>query len=165
MADTVLPECDYLICQNALDPAMVPGRLPDLILPATLSLESGGTITTVEGRVLSVTKAVDPFMDARPDWWIMQKIAEKVKKGRVRYRDLVSVRRDIERHMKGFFTTSKRLTFLPLTVKGAGAVTKPGGGRPVGEEMYRGIGLSQVVTGMKAVEERVRALSCEEGEV
>lgn len=165
MADTVLPECDYLICQNALDPAMVPGRLPDLILPATLSLESGGTITTVEGRVLSVTKAVDPFMDARPDWWIMQKIAEKVKKGRVRYRDLVSVRRDIERHMKGFFTTSKRLTFLSLTVKGARAVTKPGGGRPVGEEMYRGIGLSQVVTGMKAVGERVRALSCEEGEV
>ena len=50
----------------------------DVILPATSYLEKDGTFTNTDRRVQRGRKALDPPGDARPDWWIVQEIANRV---------------------------------------------------------------------------------------
>ena len=50
-------------------------RHADIILPGSLHEEDEGTVTTVEGRVIKINKAVDCPGEARQDWRIIQDIA------------------------------------------------------------------------------------------
>ncbi len=50
-------------------------RYADVILPGSLHEEDEGTVTTVEGRVIKINKAVDCPGEARQDWRIIQDIA------------------------------------------------------------------------------------------
>ncbi len=56
-------------------------RHADLILPGSLHEEDEGTVTTVEGRVVRIRKAVEPPGQARPDWWIICEIARRLGHG------------------------------------------------------------------------------------
>lgn len=47
----------------------------DIVLPGSLHEEDEGTVTTAEGRVIRINRAVDPPGDARQDWKIIQDIA------------------------------------------------------------------------------------------
>lgn len=47
----------------------------DIVLPGSLHEEDEGTVTQIEGRVITINKAVDPPGDARQDWRIVQDIA------------------------------------------------------------------------------------------
>jgi assimilatory nitrate reductase catalytic subunit len=51
-------------------------RHADIILPGSLHEEDEGTVTTAEGRVIKINKAVDCPGDARQDWRIIQDIAK-----------------------------------------------------------------------------------------
>jgi len=51
-------------------------RHADLILPGSLHEEDEGTVTTAEGRVIKINKAVDCPGEARQDWRIIQDIAK-----------------------------------------------------------------------------------------
>ncbi len=158
----VIPECDYLIYQNGL-PAES-SRQPDLILPASLFTESGGTMMSVEGRVLPIQKAVEPYMNSKPDWWIMSNIAEKMNKGKMKYKDVSSIQGEIRKHIKGFPNIKKRLAFSKINVKGTGAVQVKSREGIFTQDSYRGIPLAEVVMGMKAIEERVQSISCSDKE-
>jgi assimilatory nitrate reductase catalytic subunit len=48
----------------------------DIILPGSLHEEDEGTVTTAEGRVIKINKAVDCPGEARQDWRIIQDIAK-----------------------------------------------------------------------------------------
>lgn len=156
----IIPDCDYLIYQNAL-PAMAQ-RQPDLILPASLFTESEGTIINSEGRVLMVRKATGEYMEAKPDWWILTKIAEKMKKGTMKYKDIASIQGEIKKQVRGFPGGKKRLEFAWSNTKERGKWLK--GAAKDGLEQaqsrskssYRGIPLAQVVAGMKVIEEWAR---------
>lgn len=50
-------------------------RYADIVLPGSLHEEDEGTVTTAEGRVIKINKAVDCPGDARQDWRIIQDIA------------------------------------------------------------------------------------------
>ncbi len=50
----------------------------DLVLPGSLHEEDEGTVTTTEGRVVRIRKAVEPPGEARPDWWIIDEIARRL---------------------------------------------------------------------------------------
>jgi len=50
-------------------------RYADVVLPGSLHEEDEGTVTTAEGRVIKINKAVECPGDARPDWQIIQDIA------------------------------------------------------------------------------------------
>ncbi|OPY70226.1 MAG: putative formate dehydrogenase [Syntrophorhabdus sp. PtaU1.Bin050] len=156
--DTI-PDCDYLIYQNGLPP--VASRRPDLILPASLFTESSGTTTNGEGRVLKVEKATEPFMDAKPDWWIFSRIAEKLNKGKLRYKDVAAVQAAIKKQVKGFYNGRKPVEFARINTERA---TKWLRGASKQEERsfrtdnsptYRGIPLARVVAGMKVIDEWV----------
>lgn len=51
-------------------------RYADIVLPGSLHEEDEGTVTTTEGRVIKINKAVDCPGDAREDWRIIQDIAQ-----------------------------------------------------------------------------------------
>jgi assimilatory nitrate reductase catalytic subunit len=50
-------------------------RHADVVLPGSLQEEDEGIVTSAEGRVIHIQKAVDPPGDARQDWRIIQDIA------------------------------------------------------------------------------------------
>ena len=50
-------------------------RFADVVLPGSLHEEDEGIVTSAEGRVIKINKAVDCPGDAREDWRIVQDIA------------------------------------------------------------------------------------------
>jgi assimilatory nitrate reductase catalytic subunit len=53
----------------------------DVVLPCAAWAEEGGTTTNAEGRVILRHKAAEPPGEARPDWWIVGQIAERLGAG------------------------------------------------------------------------------------
>lgn len=53
-------------------------RYADLVLPAAVSLEKDGTFTSTERRIQRLYKALEPLGESRPDWEIIQLIANRL---------------------------------------------------------------------------------------
>ncbi|OIK05195.1 formate dehydrogenase subunit alpha [Bacillus sp. MUM 13] len=53
----------------------------DVILPATPSLEKDGTFTNTERRVQRLYQVLPTLGDSRPDWWIVQEVANRLGAG------------------------------------------------------------------------------------
>ncbi|MCX7917029.1 MAG: formate dehydrogenase subunit alpha, partial [bacterium] len=49
----------------------------DVVLPALSSFEKDGTFTNTERRVQKISKCIENFSDAKPDWYIINEIAKK----------------------------------------------------------------------------------------
>ncbi len=139
-----LPPHDFLIYQNAL-PALSAFR-PDLVLPSALFTESAGTVFNVEGRLMAVTKAVEPPGSAKPDWWIMSRIAQALGRCKMGYAEVSAVQNEIRKHLKSFPEMKKRIAFTAFAWDGAGGpvVSRAGRMRGKGE---RGIPLSFLQAG------------------
>ncbi|MCX8109852.1 MAG: molybdopterin-dependent oxidoreductase, partial [Syntrophorhabdaceae bacterium] len=151
----MLPDCDYLIYQNAIPKAFK--RQPDLILPVSLFPESVGTFINVEHQIMDVKKAIEPYMESKPDWWILQAISERAKKGRLKYKDIESIQAEIKKLIKGYPKNKKRIEFKRLSISGA-TKTKVKDFTPIPDfsrATYRGIALSDVVSGMKVIERSI----------
>jgi formate dehydrogenase major subunit len=73
---SALEKLDFLIVQdiNFSETA----RYADLILPAAASLEKDGTFTSTERRIQRINKAMEPLGDSKPDWEIIQLIANRM---------------------------------------------------------------------------------------
>jgi NADH dehydrogenase/NADH:ubiquinone oxidoreductase subunit G len=159
----IMPDCDYLIYQNAMPVSSA--RQPDLILPTSLFPESPGTTINVEGRVLKLEKATERYMDTKPDWWIMTGIADKMKKGKFKYKDISSIQGEIKKQISDFHVGKKRVDFAKIDFKDAGKWLKapikidPETLPVAVNAFYRGIPLGQVVAGIKVIEEWVKASS------
>lgn len=54
------------------------GELADVVLPATAWGETDGTCVNTERRVQRLRAAVPPQGEARPDWWIVAQIAQRL---------------------------------------------------------------------------------------
>ncbi|MBT8337698.1 MAG: molybdopterin-dependent oxidoreductase, partial [Gemmatimonadetes bacterium] len=53
-------------------------ELADVVLPATAWAETDGTCTNTDRRIQRLRAAVPPAGDARPDWWIVSQIAQRL---------------------------------------------------------------------------------------
>jgi formate dehydrogenase major subunit len=53
-------------------------RYADLVLPAATSLEKDGTFTNTERRIQRIYKALEPLGESKPDWEILQLIANRM---------------------------------------------------------------------------------------
>ncbi|MGA2909919.1 MAG: formate dehydrogenase subunit alpha [Terracidiphilus sp.] len=53
-------------------------RYADVVLPASPSLEKEGTFTSTERRIQRLYKVLDPLGDSRPDWQIIQDLANRL---------------------------------------------------------------------------------------
>jgi formate dehydrogenase major subunit len=56
-------------------------RFADVILPASPSLEKEGTFTSTERRIQRLYRAFEPLGESRPDWEIIQDIANRLGAG------------------------------------------------------------------------------------
>jgi len=57
-------------------------RYADVVLPGTAWSEDEGVTTNGEGRVLKINKATEPPGEAKPDWWIVKELAERLGRGK-----------------------------------------------------------------------------------
>jgi len=158
--DSFIPECDFLIYQNGI--AAEWERKPDLILPSALFAETDGTVISAERRILHINKACDPYMDAKPDWWILGTIEDKMKKSKICYTDMATLEKDMKKSMKGSANGKKALSFKDIDVIGQ-LTQHTGRDKRFTESRYRGIPLRYVVSGMKVIEDRMETV-CEERE-
>ena len=53
-------------------------RFADVVLPASPSLEKEGTFTSTERRIQRLYQVFEPLGDSRPDWQIIQDVANRL---------------------------------------------------------------------------------------
>lgn len=71
-----LRKLDFLIVQDIN--FSVTCEYADLVLPASTSLEKDGTFVNTERRIQRLYKALEPLGESKPDWEILQLIANKM---------------------------------------------------------------------------------------
>lgn len=72
--DEALKALDLLIVQDIF--LTETAEMADVVLPAAAFAEKDGTVTNSERRILPVRQFLCPMGDARPDWQIIQSIAQ-----------------------------------------------------------------------------------------
>ena len=86
--NTLISDPDRQHCEralNSLDHLVVidiflteTAELADVVLPATAFAETDGVVTNTERRVQRVRAAVPPPGEAKPDWWVISQIAQRL---------------------------------------------------------------------------------------
>ena len=71
-----LEKAEFIVVQDIFLTEI--GKLADVVLPAATWAEREGTHTYVDRRVQKISKAVDPPGEAKPDWWIICQLAERM---------------------------------------------------------------------------------------
>src|SRR6204780_4667918 len=74
-----LPKLDFFVVQEIFFSETC--QFADVILPASPSLEKEGTFTSTERRIQRLYQALEPLEDSRPDWIIIQDIANRLGAG------------------------------------------------------------------------------------
>ncbi len=74
--ERALRKLDFLVVQDVN--LSVTAQYADVILPASPSLEKDGTFTSTERRIQRIYKALEPLGDSKPDWEIIQLIAQRL---------------------------------------------------------------------------------------
>ena len=68
-----LKSLDFLICQDIF--LTETAQYADVVFPSASSAERSGTFTNTERRILPTNKIIDPIGESKPDWKIIQFIA------------------------------------------------------------------------------------------
>jgi len=71
-----LSKLDFLIVQDITFSATA--RFADIVLPGSPSLEKEGTFVNTERRIQRLYQAMEPLGDSKPDWQIIQLIANRL---------------------------------------------------------------------------------------
>ena len=76
VVDAALRKVDFFVVQDIFFTKTA--RYADVILPAAASLEKEGTFTNKERRIQRLYQVFEPLGDTRPDWQIIQDIANRL---------------------------------------------------------------------------------------
>lgn len=74
--DEVLSSLEFFVVQDIF--LSRTAQYADVVLPAAPSLEKDGTFTNTERRVQRLYQALPVLGDSKPDWWIVQQIANRL---------------------------------------------------------------------------------------
>jgi formate dehydrogenase major subunit len=77
--DAALSKLDFFVMQEIFFSETC--RFADVILPASPSLEKDGTFTSTERRIQRLYRVFEPLGESRPDWEIIQDIANRLGAG------------------------------------------------------------------------------------
>ena len=75
----VLSKLDFFVVQDIF--LSRTAQYADVVLPAAPSLEKDGTFTNTERRVQRLYQVLPTLGDSKPDWWIVQEIANRLGAG------------------------------------------------------------------------------------
>ena len=65
-----------------------------------------GTYVNIEGRIQRFFPAIEPLGEARPDWWILAQLAERLKLIGFKYKKAVSILNEIQKNNLGLAKAS-----------------------------------------------------------
>lgn len=71
-----LVKLDFFVVQDVF--LTKTAQFADVVLPACPSLEKDGTFTNTERRIQRLYRALEPLGDSKPDWWIIQQLANRM---------------------------------------------------------------------------------------
>ncbi len=71
-----LKNLEFLVVQDLF--LSETAQLADVVLPAASSLEKEGTFTNTERRVQLLRRVIEPVGEAKPDWWIITQLANRM---------------------------------------------------------------------------------------
>jgi formate dehydrogenase (NADP+) alpha subunit len=74
--ERALEQLEFLVVQDMF--LSETAKLADVVLPAASFVEKDGTFTNTERRVQRVRKAIEPIGQAKPDWWIISQVAQRL---------------------------------------------------------------------------------------
>jgi formate dehydrogenase alpha subunit len=75
-ARDALKNLDFLVVQDIF--LSETAEIADVVLPGSSFAEKEGTFTATDRRVQKINQAIDPIGDSKPDWQIVQLLAEKM---------------------------------------------------------------------------------------
>jgi predicted molibdopterin-dependent oxidoreductase YjgC len=149
---------EFILYQNVSELEGLPA--PALVLPSAAFAEMDGTLTSGEGRIQPVNKAVEPPGWALPGWTILSRLAQTMGKPGFDFTRASQVRREISQlaaNLGSFRRTTRKPT--SLEAQGKLELTKPATASPVGEgwrlyshpdeNTYQGFPLTAWVGGMQ----------------
>lgn len=97
---------DFLVLQDSYWNENV--HWADVVLPATTFVESSGTFINLEGRIQKFKKAIEPCGQARPDWWIIAALAERLGAKNFNFQDASDIAEEISQLKPAFERVSFR---------------------------------------------------------
>lgn len=91
----------------------------DVVLPCATWAEEGGTTTNAEGRVTLRHKAAEPLGEARPDWWIIGRLADRLGVGeKFSFDSVESIFEELRGASKGGLADYSGITYQRLEETG-----------------------------------------------
>jgi formate dehydrogenase alpha subunit len=98
---------DFLIIQDCF--MSENAQRADVVLPAATFAESDGTFVNVEGRIRKLRKIIEPLGEARSDWWIICRLAEKMGAKELGFQNAAEILMDLSKVRPAFEPASYRL--------------------------------------------------------
>jgi len=74
----------------------------NVIFPSVSLAETEGTYINMEGRIQQVRKAIEPFGQSKPDWWIICELAKRLQGKGFDYKDSSAIAEEISRLIPDF---------------------------------------------------------------
>ncbi|MEW6457014.1 MAG: molybdopterin-dependent oxidoreductase [Acidobacteriota bacterium] len=110
---------EFLVIQDIFPSEL--SEFADVILPAASFAEIEGTYTNVEGRVQLLSKVIEPVGEAKPDWWIISEISEKMGATGFDYKNSEEIMEEISSQIKLY----KNISYKNLREKGSAFINLP----------------------------------------
>ena len=164
---------DFVVVQDSFRGANY--ETADAVLPAATWAESEGTFINVEGRIQRSKKLVEPLGEAKPDWWIFCRLAEKMGSRDFLFRDSTDIAEEISRTLPALHEVSShhqkkgRTAFVREDRKpgsrliASAPVSRDGAARtalaafeawPDIPDFYRGLNLREQFRGLRRLREK-----------
>ena len=74
----------------------------DVVLPSATFAETEGTIVNTEGRIQKFNKVIEPCGGAKPDWWIISRLAEKMGNRGFNHKSPSGIMKEMSKAIPGF---------------------------------------------------------------
>ncbi len=144
-------------------------RAADVVLPAAVFAETGGTYVNLEGRIQPSFEAMPPAGESRPDWWITAELARRLGSRDFDYAGPDDIARELAAAVPALAGAARpqkagRSTFVaenPTPVRrllpAASGGAEPAGtaaAAPLARDRYRGLDLAREIKGLKKLRER-----------
>lgn len=87
----------FLVVQDAFENDNV--RFADVVLPAVTFAETDGHVGNVEGRMQRFKRVIDPLGEARPDGWIVARLARRLGLGGFEHENASEVMAEVQKRL------------------------------------------------------------------
>ncbi len=73
----------------------------DVVFPAATFAEMCGTYVNIEGRIQRSSPVIEPVGEAKPDWWILAQLAQRLKRTGFNYKKSADILVEIQKNNPG----------------------------------------------------------------